>query len=1115
MMRALVVFVLFGLTLPGGARADASSARIAVVSDPDNRNLAALVTTELSSRPDITLVERDELARVGDELKLQQLAGSNAVALGKLIGADGLIFINKGADGSEVRFTAVGLGYALFDDPISPETDLPPLALALAHRIERDVPKLKLDPTKAIPISVLNLRADYATPDSAILERKLTLLLESKLASLPQYVVLERRHGWSLGFEHSLAADGKPLLHGCYVLDGTLSLPIQAQDADDLTVHLRLRSPDNLQTPLEIRRSKTDLPGLVETMVAEIQRATGTTTTSAPWQPGKEAREYLEEGIWGWQHDALDASLEALDSAELLGEQAPDLYPVRIAVLEKMASASFDVAKQDSAGAEAGTARVDGIIDDTLRAIADAARYDEGKLEPQLQLLTWQQHPDVRTDQIKEDLSNFASELLVFLDTRQSPRADELRRALRTITGYDPLHGKLGRADMSVPLNVMTDSRDEWDLTLEEELAYYRLLATTPHQYIPPDLLTGQSQGFCHRFLKTPEEQKQAFDRFVRDLKDNPQGRLTYDLILSCSPDSSVANRAYSAYWKEMWNRRDELVSQKVQVEEWTSARPVPAAMRRQHAGEMIPLLRYYLTHVQNYRDWEYSWETFWQPDQWSAADAAAIWTDYLGFKKRAEADQVARGRNPLPLDNIEEPFRKKFPQIAAASFPVAARQPLVVSRLWHPWLNAETSLASTVILTQWQVANNTLWLGAWFPGKGKDKHALIQLGIPGLKARVVPIPDEINGSFNIAASLDAIYLSDGASGTPLISKASHLARFDLKTETWETRTVDFAYAKCFAVNDSLYFDLNGGIGRYRWDTAKFDLLASCRRKPAENQLDNCEAYQINDIFPGPAGRPCVSILQKGTFYIQDHPGDWLPVFDSSSWTFSTTRQEKTLVYCYNGEAVLLDPSRPEPQYLMSPVGPHYRKAAAIHQANAKEATPWQEKTIWNSTDALRCGSAVGADGKHFFLLTYQGEPESLDKTYNLLWYDADRGREPKSIPLRFSLTDTTYSALPPSDQRQSGDRLSREAFEHPGTICNLTAAAVKGGICLNSDDLGIWFIPYRDIDAYVLKHPGKELDLPAPGAPVPAKIPSAKNDAESQVIGDMIDPALRAVSFR
>ena len=75
------------------------SSRLAVISTADTADLAALVTTELSSNPDISLLERDDLSKIGDEAKLQQMAGSDAVGLGKLIGADGLLFMSKGPKG--------------------------------------------------------------------------------------------------------------------------------------------------------------------------------------------------------------------------------------------------------------------------------------------------------------------------------------------------------------------------------------------------------------------------------------------------------------------------------------------------------------------------------------------------------------------------------------------------------------------------------------------------------------------------------------------------------------------------------------------------------------------------------------------------------------------------------------------------------------------------------------------------------------------------------------------------------------------------------------------------------------------------------------------------------
>jgi hypothetical protein len=116
---------------------------------------------------------------------------------------------------------------------------------------------------------------------------------------------------------------------------------------------------------------------------------------------------------------------------------------------------------------------------------------------------------------------------------------------------------------------------------------------------------------------------------------------------------------------------------------------------------------------------------------------------------------------------------------------------------------------------------------------------------------------------------------------------------------------------------------------------------------------------------------------------------------------------------------------------------------------------------------------------------------------------------------LQFHLDEKTYAALPSMDQGKDGERLSRDSFEHPGTICNLSLAAVKDGICLNSDDLGIWFIPYSDIETYLNTHPIEEPNPLTPGVAIQVRVPPPEDDAESQVIGDMIDPAIRAMSFR
>jgi hypothetical protein len=759
--------------------------------------------------------------------------------------------------------------------------------------------------------------------------------------------------------------------------------------------------------------------------------------------------------------------------------------------------------KSPTATASADDSQTAKLIDETLRQIQETVRYHLDQKE-QLQLPSWEQHIDPRADEITENTCNLASNLLVFLDNRRSPRADEVRKALRVLTGYDPLHGKLGLADLSNPHHILIDTQDEWDLSLEEQLAHYRLICTRPHQYIPPDFLAGQGRGFCQRFLKTPAGQQQAFDHFVADLQSDPKGQLAYQLILSCSANESVADAAYTAYWMEMWNQREELITQKVQVQEWTSSRPVPLARRQKHASEMIPVLRYYLENVNNYRYWEYSWDVMWQPDQWSPVEAGEIWADYLGFKARAEADHFARGHGGLDLAELEEPFRRKFPEIAAMVVPDEVAGPLIIHRLWHPWLIPGTAPKAPVVISQTQASDDAIYLKASFGDRETEKTVLYKLGLVDFKADQIPLPEPINAG-HLAATADALYLDYHAKADDPQVVPHRIGRFDLSTQTWQTRPIKLPYDSFYAVGDSLYLVSKSGIERYDWSTSQLTLLTSSHRQPALNQFDGRDDYQINKIFAGPGGKPCLTTQQDGTCYIQDGPGKWPLVFDSSFDTASTCAQEKTLIYSPSGEAVLLDPALSEPNYLMCPPLPHYRQAASAR----KEMTPWAGQTLWDAPEKLSLGPCLGASSHCFVqLLT----PDDQQKSFQLLWYDESHGRTPRLIPLQFILGGPARDALPTLYQGKAGDRWSVDSFQQPGFGCNLCMMAVKDGICLNSDDLGVWFVPYSEIESYLKTHPTKGQDTESTVASTD-KIPPPQEDAQSQIVGEMIDPAVRTVS--
>ena len=77
MIRSSIFAWMFGTIVTAlGAALPNSPGRVAVIGTPETADLAALIVTELSSNPTITLVERDDLEKVGDESKLQRLAGA-------------------------------------------------------------------------------------------------------------------------------------------------------------------------------------------------------------------------------------------------------------------------------------------------------------------------------------------------------------------------------------------------------------------------------------------------------------------------------------------------------------------------------------------------------------------------------------------------------------------------------------------------------------------------------------------------------------------------------------------------------------------------------------------------------------------------------------------------------------------------------------------------------------------------------------------------------------------------------------------------------------------------------------------------------------------------------
>jgi hypothetical protein len=1084
MMRPL--FIRLGLalfTVMGWCHAQ-EPARIAVVSDEADANLAALVTTELSSRKDMTLLERDDLAKLGDEVKVQQLAGSDPVALGKLAGADGLLFLDHCDDAIGARFTAVGLGYSVFDDQIPSSEKLSELAKELAHRVAAYATKLRLPVGKAIPLSVLNLRAEVSAPGTAKLERNLTLLLESRLNAVPELVVLERRHAWSLGFEHSLDAPTHPILKGTYLLDGTIA----TNSAGDVaTVALRLRNPhQDKEISTTVTGATNDPVALADKIVAEIVTNLGTPVSPAASNSKEEANEYYDEAIWAWRAGTPDAALEAVDSADLLGCTGTAMQALRIQILCSVANQgmenwqpSFDANNPSFDGDELAKK-----TDTMLRALQDLALYRAGKYEyhpddPQPPGgVFWPNPPDLLAE-----VAFIASKTLQLLDDVQSARADDLRQALREATGYDPLHGNAG----VVPTEFLTNNdnaadafSDDWASTFDEELAWYRLACVDSNPGFPRFALKNPSLSFGRRFLASPAEREAAYESFVETLKDKPGSQLIYILMKMNEADPSTRDQAYRDYLAYLDTHLAGFATADVNPPLAWSLWQLPLTLVQRDAKFALPLVEDILKIKQPGGASLQMLNGLWLPYAMDAGDAPRLWQEFNGYCQRrytvikAEQPQYRDGAVIL-MQVLAQNFRTAFPKVTMASAPVDAGSPapLLVNRFWSPWLTSSwTGHASFFLLCSHNVAPDELWFGAWV--RDPDGTEIFRVHLPDLKTTCLPVPGDQRGVNSLAWTPQALYvpLED-----PKMPNFHHeLARYDLANGNWTTHELNASFSDVYAVNDSLYlvsgsdFDpasivhFQTGLLKYDWDADKLTVLAEARRRPAQNQFDDHFPQRISAVFPGPGNQPCVT-METGTFLIKETPGLWPKAFDWFMFAGQvTTTLGESVVYNEFGQMVHIDSRQSAATPWMAPA----RSIWSLPNGAPRPAPDWADKALWNCPPDHDKGittATVAFHGKRLFVLA---KPSLIVDDYELICY-ARAGCEPVHIPLSLKLLSADRATIKNS-AHLGDDRL--DEIEHPRYEDLPTLIATGQGLCLEANRAGFWFIPYSEIDAYLKSQP-------------------------------------------
>ena len=1064
---ACIGLAFAGMPLP--APAEGASCRVAVIAAAGADDLAALVTAGLSSAPGIALVERDDLAKIGDEQAVREMAAGKPADLGRLLRADGLLFLRPGKPGSretEARFTAVGLGWVLFDVALDSRGDPAQLADLLGGRVAALGPKLKLSPADATALSVLSLKAELGTYQTAADERRLTLLLERQLATVPGLVVLERRHAGSLALERDLSSeptDGP--LTGLWWIDGSLRFPSVPDGKIEATLRLRSsRSQEPLS--LSVQGPPGDLPALADAMAKKIAQAVGEKAEPGPSRPSAgEARQYLLEGIWAQQHGEPQAALEALDSAELLGETAPDLPAVR-------ALTQADLALKGTLEASNGNImpddpRPDERADRVLDAMQAETRFEQAG--GNAALATDGARRGSSQAQCRSRVEFAAGKVLWMLDRLGSGRADAVRAALRPFLGYDPLNGRI--PGNSTVANWFVD---DLSVSPEEETAYARAVwtrlpsASWEGRGLEYDLLSVKPIWFLQRFVPDEAVRRERLLGFARDLARDPVGR-PHGLLLQCAAADPGPARtaAYAAFCDDLSAEKESLAAQRRLFDLLAWACELRPDTKTPLEAGLVETFRHSLQHAP---DWDGAVHRMWHPELFPAEAAPLLWKDLEDYKGRCPANAASFG-------DLEASYVSHFGD------PSANTKPLVVSRLWSPWTGASTAPRGTYFSLQYAAdpRGGLFAVGSYPAEDGKETHNVAtayRIDLETFAGDELHPPADALGKLHAGVRVGGDFVYALGAGPAQDGKPGErrVWRYQISTGKWEVRDVPGA-TTLYPLGDRLYFNersQESAIVRVDWDAGQNVVLTSSRRNPPHNQFDGLGHFNVDAIFAGPGGQPC-AVIGDIPYLVQEQDGDWKPLTLAAFWYQTSQDGDRTAFFAKTktpdgsrqDTVIVVDPKKPAPElWLGAAEAVRPGSPKAVPGSPLADLPDWAKVPPLWPAGALQ-GTANGSGvyflrGDDLYALSKGG---TVSHRYTL--YRLRRGEtRPTQIPLQFVLDDATRATLVTGLGEYANT--IQEIASPETNAAGLELVVAKEGICLANFRTGFWFLPFSDLDAYL-----------------------------------------------
>ncbi|HSU56886.1 MAG TPA: hypothetical protein VLT36_22695, partial [Candidatus Dormibacteraeota bacterium] len=336
----LIAAALLG---PSALSFGAEAVRLGILAEsPEVATAADFLTAELSNEPGVGLVEREQISRVLKEQSLSASHGSDFVKLGEVLGADGLLFLEVVARGTNQvvssRLAAVKPGVVLdLAEYAYPLPEPEQWSRMLARRMKPLFPKLGVLTKDAVPISFLNLRAAVKSADSEVLERRLSQVLVSRLAGQPEVFVLERQKLQALAQEKDLKGVGKePFWNGSYLLEGIIDKGGFTKSS--VTINVRL-TPPRQGTPFdfELTGPREEAPSLTMAVAERVLARLKGQTRLQDWKASDEAERYFMEARWAWRWSMVPEALAAADSAWALGHNDQECGTIRVQAATSLA----------------------------------------------------------------------------------------------------------------------------------------------------------------------------------------------------------------------------------------------------------------------------------------------------------------------------------------------------------------------------------------------------------------------------------------------------------------------------------------------------------------------------------------------------------------------------------------------------------------------------------------------------------------------------------------------------------------------------------------------------------------------------------------------------------